>query len=299
MFGFNFLFSAALWALPLAALPILIHLVVRTKAPLVPFSTLRFLRSSLRQTSGRRRVRRWTLLGCRVALLALLIWAVAQPAKRLAANWSGGQTIAAAIVVDTSYSMELREGQATLLARADQTVNQLLSENLQNAQVAVFRSEPNPDAERFESAEAVLANWRPLRPQPALAPLEDRILAAADLLKKRSEGQKWLIIVSDLQRREFPAPLAPIDGVRVALIDLHPADASSSAIVGVSTETRQPRLGIGAQVRVDVLGRPGESVAVNLSAKDLGSGQSSPVAGLQMAQLDHSGRATVRVPYTF
>ena len=246
LFGLNFLFSAALWALPVAALPILIHLVVRSKSPVVPFSTLRFVRSSLRQTAGRRRVRRWVLLGCRTALLALLIWAIAQPARKLAANWSANASVAAAIVVDTSYSMALRDGGTSLLGKADQTVNQILSQNLQNARVAVFTSRTNPSAERFESAEACLANWKMLSLQPALSPLADRIAAAAEALKQRNEDQKWLVIVSDLQSREFPAPLTAIPGVRTALIDLHPKNASSSAILGVRTDPSQPRVGIGA-----------------------------------------------------
>jgi hypothetical protein len=299
MFGLNFLFSAALWALPLAALPILIHLVVRSKAPIVPFSTLRFVRTSLRQTAGRRRLKRWTLLGCRIALLALLIWAVAQPARRLEANWSANPSIAAAIVVDTSYSMALHDGNTTLLTQADQTANQLLSQNLNNAQVAIFTSQPNPPAERFQSAEATLTNWKSPSLQPALSPLEDRIAAATDALKNRPEDQKWLVIVTDLQTREFPAPLSHTSGIRAALIDLHPKDAASNAIVGIRSDPPRPRSGIGAQAVIDVLGRPGESVAINLSAAQLDTGQPMPAPTPPMAQLDNSGRAALRLPITF
>jgi aerotolerance regulator-like protein len=297
--GLSFLFSAALWALPLAALPLLIHLVVRSKTRVVPFSTLRFVRSSLRQTAGRRRVRRWTLLGCRMALLALLIWAVAQPARRLAANWSQNPSVAAAIVVDTSYSMALRDGQTSLLAKADQTVNQLLAQELQNAQIAVFTSRPNPDTEHFQSAEAALTNWKTLTLQPALSPLEDRIAAAAQALSLRTEDQRWLIIVSDLQQREFPAPLPSVPGIRTALIDLHPLRASSAAIVSVQPDPPQPRSGIGTQLVIDVRGRPGESIAANLSATPLGSAQTISSPNLPMAQLDQSGQSTLRVPFTF
>src|SRR5438094_519591 len=116
MFGLEFLFAAALWALPLAGLPVLLHMLFRRKSPVVPFSTLRFIRASVQQTAARKKVQRWLLLSCRVLLMALLIWAIAQPARRLAADWisAGNGTAAAAIVVDTSYSMQLADdGQVT------------------------------------------------------------------------------------------------------------------------------------------------------------------------------------------
>src|SRR2546421_10687751 len=108
MFGLEFLFGAALWALPVAALPVILHLLFRRKSPIVPFSTLRFVKLSIQQTAARKRVHRWLLLACRVLLLALLVWAVAQPVRKLASAWfGGGRHITAAIVGDTSYSMEL------------------------------------------------------------------------------------------------------------------------------------------------------------------------------------------------
>jgi len=93
MFGIQFLYSAALWGLPLIALPLLLHLLFKQKAPVISFSTLRFIRASLQQTAARRRIERWTLLICRALLIGLLIWALAQPARRVSAG-RGPQAIA-------------------------------------------------------------------------------------------------------------------------------------------------------------------------------------------------------------
>src|SRR5215467_7320415 len=87
MFGLDFLFAAALWALPLAGLPILLHLLFRQKSPVIPFSTLRFVKLSVQRTAARRRLQKWLLLACRALLVALLIWAIAQPAKKLGNSW--------------------------------------------------------------------------------------------------------------------------------------------------------------------------------------------------------------------
>src|SRR4051812_40834392 len=127
MFGLNFLFAAAFFALPLASAPLLLHLLFKRKSKTVLFSTLRFVRQSIQQTAARRRLQRWMLLACRMLLLALLIWAIAQPVKRLQASWTAGaRSTVAAIVVDTTFSMQLKDADVSLLNRADRAVQDLL-----------------------------------------------------------------------------------------------------------------------------------------------------------------------------
>ena len=139
MFGLQFLFVAALWALPLAALPLILHLLYRRKSPVVQFPTLQFIKNSLQQSAARRKVQRWLLLALRMLLLALLIWAVAQPAKILASRFfAGGGSSTAVVVVDTSWSMQYQQNQITLLADADQSVQQLLRNQLKDASVMLL-----------------------------------------------------------------------------------------------------------------------------------------------------------------
>ena len=123
MFGLDFLFLGGLLALPLVGLPLLLHLLFRRKTPVVLFSTTRFVRSSLQRTAARRKVQRWLLLAARMLLLLLLILAATQPAKRLlAGEASAAASGVAAIVIDTSYSMELAPEGQSLVQRTDQTV---------------------------------------------------------------------------------------------------------------------------------------------------------------------------------
>src|SRR6185437_12047330 len=120
MLGYHFEFLSVLLALPLAALPVILHLLFRRKSPVMLFSTIRFIQTSVQRTAARKRVQRWLLLACRVLLLALLIAAVAQPVKLLGGAWAApGKSSIAAIVVDTSYSMQVQDHQEPLLARAN------------------------------------------------------------------------------------------------------------------------------------------------------------------------------------
>ncbi len=297
MFGLEFLFSTALWALPLAGLPILLHLLFRRKSPVIPFSTLRFIKMSVQRTAARKRVQRWLLLACRALLLLLLIWAVAQPAKMLASGWFGSANApVAAIVVDTSYSMLLQDQQISLLDRASQSIEDLLRGQMANARLAILRSLPAPidSPEPILSASQILSQWTPLKPQPSPRPFVERIAAGVELLKQQHSDQKWLIVVSDFQGKEFPHPLPEFAG-RVILIDLHAPEARSAGITSVALDPPQPIAGVGAEAVVNITGRPNDTRAVVVRTTSL---QKEPISEspARMATLDATGKATLRFP---
>jgi hypothetical protein len=297
MFGIQFLFTAALYALPLAGLPLLLHLLMRQKSPTVQFSTLRFIQASLQRTASRRRVRRWLLLACRILLLGLLIWALAQPARRLATGlFGGGSSLAAAIVVDTSYSMLLQDQQLTLLEKADDSVQDLLRNELRDADVAIFRSQNSPnDPPRLRPAESYRGeHWAPLRSTPASAPLVDRIAEAEELLHESGHDRNWVVVLTDAQQKEFPRPLPAIPDCHEILIDLHPADVRAAAVTNVNIDPPQPRLGIPARIVIDLAGHPNDTRQVKLD-----TGKDPVPLSLPLAQFDATGRAELRVPYTF
>jgi len=302
----EFEFAAGLLALPLAGLPILLHLLFRRKSPVVPFPTLRFIRSSVQHTAARRRVRRWLLLACRALLLALLIWAIAQQTSRPSSAWAGtGRSTAAVIVLDTSYSMQLQERQTTLLNTAGDIVRDLLNNQLRGVKVAILRSSPAP-ADRPEAEELRLQEtfrdpsdirWSTPLPQPAPRPLVDRAAAAVGMLEKREADDKWLVIVSDFQKREFPRQVPDLPGGRVVLIDRHPDDPRTAGITRVALDPAQPTPGANTDAVVDVAGRPNDARQVNvsvLSRDDKARTQGAP----SPANLDSSGHARLRFPLT-
>lgn len=295
--GLDFLFIAGLFALPLAGLPVLLHMLFRRKSPVVPFSTLRFVRSSVQQTAARRRVQRWVLLSCRILLLALLILAISQPVRIVASSWlAASSSSVAAIVVDSSYSMQLRQNEVLLLDRAGDSVLRLLRGPLADAQVVVFRSQSDPPdrPEQLRPAAQVLAEWVPLRPEPAVQPLTERCASAIAFLDRQPAAQKWLIIVSDLQSREFPHPLPQLENTRLVLIDLHPDQPNSSGIASIRVEPEQPIPGVGTQLEVQVAGRGGEVPFFDLTMEKM-DGQSVGSRGNLGASIEATGRALVQV----
>ena len=297
MFGLQFLFAAGLWALPLAGLPIVLHLLFRQKSPVVQFSTLRFIKLSVQRTATRRKIQQWLLLACRAILIALLVWAVAQPAKNAAGELlASGRSQVAAIVVDTSYSMQLRDENATLLSKADGIVQELLREKIAGAKVAIFRSQPIADSpEQLQDASAILAEWAALKPQANPQPLVDRIASAIAFLDQQSADQKLLVVVSDFQAREFGRAIGEFKDGQTILIDLHPAEARSAGVTKISVEPVQPIPGIASQALVEVTGQAGEARAVFLKTFSV-DGTTTEQTSPMMAHFDSTGRAVVRFP---
>jgi len=300
MFGFEFLFGLGLLALPLAGLPVLLHLVFKRKSPTVHFSTLRFIKSSVQHTAARKRLQRWLLLAVRTLLLAFLIWAISQPARKLASQFlgSGGNGVAV-VVADNSYSMEASDKDVTRLSRVNDIVQSLLRDDLRDAKVAVISNEIAPEeAISLHSASDLLGQWQPLTAHASALPLAERINRAVELLRRQNSDQKWLVILTDLQAWEFARPLPAMDDLRVILIDLHPGETHNAGIIGVKVQPEQPIPGITAQAAVQVAGTPGESRAVTVTLQKVG-GTPLVTVGPQMATLDAGGQAEIRLPVNF
>lgn len=302
----QYLLPAAFLALPLVALPLILHLLFRRKSPVVPFPTLRFIRAALQQTAARRRIQRWLLLTVRALLIGFLIWAIAQPARSVARSWfggggGGGPSPAAIVLIDTSYSMQCQEQQVSLLTRASAMAQDMLRNVAADDQAGVKEtrvlvmgsSGPLPGLpDSFATCGEVLSRWTPPAPDPALKPLSERVAAALDLLKNQSASAKWLIILSDFQAREFPRSIPLPEGVQLALLDLRPAVKKAAGIADLRLDPPQAIPGIHTDVVVSVAAHGG-TYAVGLEMAKLdGSGAVNlpPIP----VQLDRPGRAEAR-----
>ncbi|MFH2202886.1 MAG: DUF4159 domain-containing protein [Elusimicrobiota bacterium] len=104
---FSFLNPGLLWALPLAAAPILLHLFFLRRARRVPFSDLTLLRAVFAQSRPASRLKQWLLLLLRCGLIACLIIAFARPLIHPDAALKGGSErgLDLVLLVDTSWSM--------------------------------------------------------------------------------------------------------------------------------------------------------------------------------------------------
>ena len=106
MGGLSFLTPLFLYGALGAVIPLLLHLIKRTRARRI-FPTIRFLKLSSQQVVRQQKIRRIVLLMLRMAACAVLAIIFARPFLNdsAAAAFVGSTPKAMAIVMDTSYSI--------------------------------------------------------------------------------------------------------------------------------------------------------------------------------------------------
>src|ERR1041385_6843318 len=118
----------------IAGLPVLVHLVRRTRAPKIQFPSLMFLRKIEQKTIRRRKLRNLLLLLMRCAALLLLAFAFSRP------FFTGSSTVSATgdhtstvILVDGSYRMRYGD----VFNRARQSAQNMINDAASDEQLAV------------------------------------------------------------------------------------------------------------------------------------------------------------------
>src|SRR6516162_1085691 len=103
----SFLQPTLLLALPLMALPIIIHLINQRRYQTVRWAAMMFLLAANRMSRGYARIRQWLIMAMRMAAIAGLVFAVSRP---LAGGWlglaAGGRADTTMILLDRSPSMQ-------------------------------------------------------------------------------------------------------------------------------------------------------------------------------------------------
>src|ERR1700693_4390971 len=97
-----------LGGLAAAAIPIALHFFFRSRYRVVPWAAMKFLLTSIEQTSRRLRFQELLLLLARMAILVLLALALARPTTSVSHGSGQGDAVDAVLVIDTSFSMAAR-----------------------------------------------------------------------------------------------------------------------------------------------------------------------------------------------
>ncbi|TWU01653.1 BatA domain-containing protein [Neorhodopirellula pilleata] len=139
----SFIGIGFLFALPLVAAPLLLHLFDRRRNEVIEWGAMQFLvEASARKTSARR-LKQWLLLLLRCLAIAALIFALARPL--LPAGYLGGidrgETI---LVIDNSMSMSRKTSTGTMIETAVQRAAKIIEELPKNEDVRILTTAPYP-----------------------------------------------------------------------------------------------------------------------------------------------------------
>ncbi len=248
-----------LWALAAAPVPLVLHLINRTRAKRVPFTALRFIEQSLAQQSIKYRLRELLLMALRIAMLVFLALLLSRPFLR-STTFSFAQKVqsTAVLVLDDTLSMSYREGDRTLWERSREEALKFLDTLNDGSRVSFYpvSEEPAPLTPDLERVRRAIREWTPggraAQCIPALA-------RAAKVLEGVKTGNREILLFTDLTRVSW-------EGLGQAGIRLHAETAlyvvdvgesrdRNGAVQSVSVETSgQARVHVPIQVRAVVRG---------------------------------------------
>ncbi len=197
-----------------AALPVIIHLLSRRRFKRVQWAAMEFLLRAHKKTHQRLRIENLLVLFLRAAAVALLAAALARPVAKQASVIAdiGEKNRMVFLVVDNSYSMNLRRGQTTPMDKAKKAAGDLAG-SLKNGSdsaalilassmtSAVF-GEPTPDIDRVREE---IGNISASCGRSDLRPAMGLILEALENPQVANAPNKSIYILTDMQRAAWTA----------------------------------------------------------------------------------------------
>lgn len=245
----SFLQPMLLAALPLIALPILIHLINQRRFQTIRWGAMMFLLAANRMSRGYAKLRQWLILLFRTLAIAGLIVGVARP---LASGWlgltAGGRPDTTIILLDRSPSMR-QQGEGQVGTKLD-TGRQQLARSLNmlgSAKWVLIESTTNTPRE-IESPD-VLMNLPATEPASASADLPAMLQAARDYIQVNKSGRTEVWMCSDIRANDWNAESGRWTTLRDAFLELtqgvrfhllaYPQAAVGNSAVRVTNVRRQ------------------------------------------------------------
>jgi hypothetical protein len=210
----TFLQPLLLAALPLIALPVIIHLINQRRFQTIRWAGMMFLLAANRMSRGYAKLRQFLILLFRTLAIAGLIFAVARP---LAGGWLGrtasGKPDTTIILLDRSPSMQQRGG-GTVLSKLD-TGRQQLARTLAtfgSARWVLVENTGNTPME-IESPDTLLT-LPSTEAASTSADIPAMLEAARDYIRSNHCGRTEIWICSDVRQNDWCADSARWQALR-------------------------------------------------------------------------------------
>lgn len=246
----SFLAPFLLVALPIAALPIVIHLLNQRRYQTVNWGAMQFLLTANKMSRGVARIRSWLILLFRTLAILGLIFAVSRP---LASGWlsaaGGSKADTTIVVVDRSPSMAQSDSR-TASSKLESGVTKLADTValVGSSKWVLIDSATKEPANLRDAAD--LKRTMAASPTSASADLPTLIESAHQYIKDNNCGQTNIWILSDLRENDWKAGSGKWQSIREAFqlfpqqINFHllayPELAEDNVSVRVTDVRRRP-----------------------------------------------------------
>jgi hypothetical protein len=290
----TFLQPWVLAALPLVALPLVIHLINQRRFQTMPWAAMMFLASARALSRGYSRLRHWLIMILRMAAVAAVILAVGRPLSR---GWlalaGGGRPDTAVVILDRSPSMLQRgSGDEAKLDAGRRRLAATLTTLAPNRCVLVADAE-RPPLELARPAD--LADEAGSPPHAAPADILRMLQLAYDHVRENAAGSTEVWICSDQRSNDWALDAGGWGSLRDAFAKLpqqvrfqllaDPLPAAGNVAVRVTSARLETR-GAGRDLLVTVaVSRQEEATRVTLPLK-FEIGGATTVVNLELAGRD-------------
>lgn len=255
----GFLTPWVLFALPLAGVPLLLHLMQRRDPPTLEFPAVRYLVQVTEEHQKRLRLKHWLLLVVRTLIILFLILAAAGPSAPLQQATSHAPS-ALVIVLDDSPSSGVVVNGTPRIAQFRGTAREILRQATATDALWLLTSD---GVARRGSAEALVAAVDSLQPSVRRMDLGAALTLASEVLRTdRRPGA--IVVLSDLQA----TALGPAN-VTVPMVVARPGDQPppNQGLAGADPGA-QPWTPEGGSVLVRVVGDSGAPAPVSVQLGD-------------------------------
>jgi hypothetical protein len=276
----SFLTPFMLFGALAAAIPVAIHLLFRSRYRTVPWAAMKFLLTSVEQTSRRLKFQELLLLLLRMLVLVMLALAFARPISTVVRGSGRGDSVDAVFVFDTSFSMGANDGAKTRFERAKEEALKIIDELPAHSTVHIVTCAGNTKTLVGPRAPANLDQAKLLVQNLGLTHLAtDLAVGAAKAQEVLSLGQaanKELYVFSDMQQTGFEQQSGKLKSTLLEIKEktvIHFVRCGTHAlknvaIVGITPQTGIPRPGerIGFAVLVrNTCSEPIDNLKVTLA----------------------------------
>ena len=245
----TFLQPTLLLALPLAALPVIIHLIHLYRRRQVKWAAMIFLLAAQRMNKGLSRLRQILILALRVLAVAAIIFVITRP---LAGGWlglTGGAPDSVLILLDRSASME-QQNLATGVSKRTAGLRNLtkaINDAVGTRSRLVLIDSALGKAEQIAKADALL-DLPQTEATDTAADIPALLQSALDYITTNKTGRTDIWLLSDLQQSDWDASsgrwetlrsaFATLKGVRFHLL-CYPQIAPDDLAVSVDRVVRR------------------------------------------------------------
>ena len=274
----NFLAPWMLLGAAAVSVPIILHFFFRSRYRTVPWAAMKFLLTSIEQTSRRLRFQELLLLAMRCLILGLLAFAMARPISSAARGSGRGDAVDAVFLVDVSYSMGAADGATTRFDRAKTAALDVIDHLPPHSSVQIISIADRAELlgprspSNLDQARQLVKNLELTHLASDLTP---GLAEAAGVLDRGQLPNKEVYLFSDLQKSGWEQQASNLvehfrgikDRAAVYVVRCGTRPLKNAAIVGITPQIGVPRP--GERVSFAVLVRNTGSDAIRDEVRDL------------------------------